>query len=68
MNILEDFTMTIDENLIIQNVPQEMKSKPNWVCHRNKVPVDAKNGKNASCHERNRIRIAKRYCIIPRNP
>jgi len=41
--------MTIDENLIIQNLPQEMKSKPNWVCHRNKVPVDAKNGKNASC-------------------
>ena len=37
-------------NLKFQNnIPEELRKQPNWVCHRDKVPVSAVTGKNASC-------------------
>ncbi len=37
-------------NLKFQNnIPEELRKQPNWVCHRDKVPVSAVTGQNASC-------------------
>ena len=48
---MEVFKIMINKNLIVQNIPEELKSKSNWVCHRNKVPVSAKGTGNASCND-----------------
>ena len=32
----------------LNNVPQELKRLTQWVCHRDKIPIDAKTGKAAS--------------------
>ena len=42
--------MNFAKNLI-KNIPEEMKSKSNWVCHKNKVPVSANGTGNASCSD-----------------
>lgn len=43
--------MKFKKNLIVKNIPEEMKTKSNWVCHKNKVPVSANGTGNASCSD-----------------
>ena len=31
---------------------QKLKNLPNWVCHKNKIPIDPKTGKNAKSNDR----------------